>query len=176
MVFALPAANAPPTSVTTQHPDRTGRPRCASSIVGIVVTRRSSMIRGLVRANSDRATTRAERRPAATGSASVAGVTLSPPSFPVSGVLRLAARRCPISAAAVGGRVVGGAPQLARLGAAPTTGGVARSASGSAPPPGRGGEAGGGGDGARCRGVGATGLAPESGRCPGTVCGLVKTK
>ena len=80
MVFALPAANAPPTRVTTST-RMDGRPRCASSIVGIVVTSSSSMIRGLVSANSDRATTRAERRPAATGSASVAGVTRSPPAF-----------------------------------------------------------------------------------------------
>src|SRR5689334_24714419 len=59
-----------PTSVTTSR--RTdGSPRAASSMVGIVVTSRSSIILGLVRANSERATTRAERRPARAGSAFV---------------------------------------------------------------------------------------------------------
>src|SRR5262245_46834321 len=79
MVLALPAANAPPISVTTST--RTdGSPRCASSMVGIVVTSRSSMIRGLVSANSERATARTDRRPARAGSAPVvAGVTTYPP-------------------------------------------------------------------------------------------------
>src|SRR5215475_7713829 len=79
MVLTLPAASAPPASVTTSR--RTGgRPRAASSMVGIVVTSRSSMILGLVRANSERATTRTERRPARAGSAfAVAGVTICPP-------------------------------------------------------------------------------------------------
>ncbi len=63
-------------------PGRTAGRAARAASWGCVVTSSSSMIRGLVRANSDRATTRAERRPAVTGSASVAGVTLGPPSFP----------------------------------------------------------------------------------------------
>ena len=51
MVFALPAASAPPASVTSRM--RTdGSPRSASSIVGMVVTRSSSTILGLVSAKS----------------------------------------------------------------------------------------------------------------------------
>jgi hypothetical protein len=63
-VFALPAASAPPTSVTTIS-SRLGRPRLASSIVGSVVTSSSSMIRGLVSRKSARATVPADRRPPA---------------------------------------------------------------------------------------------------------------
>ena len=84
MVFALPAANAPPTRVTTSR--RTdGSPRSASNMVGIVVTSRSSMILGLVSAKSERATTRTERRPARAGSTfDVAGVNYLPsvPPYP----------------------------------------------------------------------------------------------
>src|SRR5215467_5106243 len=82
MVFALPAANAPPIRVTTSR--RTdGSPRCASNMVGIVVTSSSSMILGLVSANSERATTRTERRPARAGSTFVvAGVNYLPPIPP----------------------------------------------------------------------------------------------
>src|SRR5262245_54320599 len=54
-------------------------------MVGIVVTSNSSMILGLVRANSERATTRAERRPAKAGSAfAVAGVNDLPSVLPVA--------------------------------------------------------------------------------------------
>ena len=60
-VFALPAASAPPASVAAiSHTG--GTPRWASSIVGSVVISSSSMIRGLVSANSDLATRRAVRR------------------------------------------------------------------------------------------------------------------
>src|SRR5215467_586780 len=84
MVFALPAANAPPTRVTTSS--RTdGSPRAASNMVGIVVTSSSSMILGLVSANSERATTRTERRPARAGSTLVvAGVNYLPSVPPVA--------------------------------------------------------------------------------------------
>src|SRR5437764_5470889 len=62
MVFALPAARAPPASVTSSI--RTdGSPRSTSSMVGIVVTRSSSMILGLVSANNEDATAYALRRP-----------------------------------------------------------------------------------------------------------------
>jgi hypothetical protein len=55
MAFALPAARVPPTSVqATSQPQSTqstpGRSRVARTIAGTVVMRRSSMIRGLVRA------------------------------------------------------------------------------------------------------------------------------
>ena len=51
-MFALPAARAPPASVTSRI--RTdGSPRSASSIVGMVVTSSSSMILGLVSANRE---------------------------------------------------------------------------------------------------------------------------
>src|SRR4249919_1101368 len=79
MVFALPAASAPPTSLTTSNP-ADGTPRPASNMVGTVVTSKSSMILGLVNANSERATARTERRPARSGSTFVvAGVTTCPP-------------------------------------------------------------------------------------------------
>src|SRR6266567_4323643 len=62
MVFALPAASVPPTRVTrTSRMD--GTPRWASSMAGTVVTRSSSMMRGLVSAISARTTTAAGRRP-----------------------------------------------------------------------------------------------------------------
>ena len=62
MVFALPAARAPPASVTSSI--RTdGSPRSASSIVGMVVTSSSSMILGLVSANNEAATAFTLRRP-----------------------------------------------------------------------------------------------------------------
>ena len=49
MALAPPAAAEPPTSVaSTSQPE--GRPRAATTIVGTVVTSRSSMIRGLVSA------------------------------------------------------------------------------------------------------------------------------
>src|SRR5258708_1873030 len=98
MVFALPAASAPPISVTAISPSD-GSPRLASSIVGSVVTSSSSMILGLVSATSDRAISPGERRPtcdevtcdearplaaactaAASGSAFVACVTRRPRS------------------------------------------------------------------------------------------------
>src|ERR1700691_148862 len=96
MVLALPAASAPPISVTAMS-STDGRPRRARNIVGSVVTRRSSMILGLVSANNDRSTTAGERRvigdeslpfaPAltavASGSAFVACVTRRPPMFAV---------------------------------------------------------------------------------------------
>src|SRR5262249_11341554 len=84
MVLALPAASAPSASVTTSSPTD-GSPRAASSMVGIVVTSRSSMILGLVRAHSERAPTRAERRAARAGSAfAVAGVNYLPSVPPVA--------------------------------------------------------------------------------------------
>ncbi len=49
MALAPPAASVPPTSVATIS-QTGGRPRCATTIVGTVVTSSSSMIRGLVRA------------------------------------------------------------------------------------------------------------------------------
>ena len=55
MVFALAAASVPPTRVTANTRTE-GSPRWASSIVGMVVTSSSSMMRGLVSGNSDRAT------------------------------------------------------------------------------------------------------------------------
>src|SRR6266581_2878049 len=91
MVFALPAAMAPPVRVTAIS-QGDGRPRSASSMVGSVVTSRSSMILGLVRANNDWPITLADRPPAgdeslleaappaaASGSALVACVTRCPP-------------------------------------------------------------------------------------------------
>ncbi len=98
MVFALPAASAPPISVTAIS-SIDGRPRLASSIVGRVVTSSSSMMRGLVRANRDRAISPADRRRArvdprspapagtadASGSAFVACVTRHPPCSPAPG-------------------------------------------------------------------------------------------
>ena len=49
MALAPPAARLPPTSVaSTSHPD--GIPRSATTIVGTVVTSKSSMMRGLVSA------------------------------------------------------------------------------------------------------------------------------
>src|SRR5215469_8812669 len=78
-------------SVTAIRPGD-GSPRCASSMVGSVVTSKSSMILGLVSANSARAIKRADRLPAsgesplaaarpaaASGSALVACVTRCPP-------------------------------------------------------------------------------------------------
>src|SRR5436305_2149440 len=62
IVFALPAASVPPTSVTRTS-WRDGRPRWASSMAGTVVTRSSSMMRGLVSATRARTTTPAWRRP-----------------------------------------------------------------------------------------------------------------
>src|SRR5262252_7126157 len=60
MVFALPAARVPPTSVTrTSRSD--GTPRLASSMAGTVVTRSSSMMRGLVSATSAQPTARGDR-------------------------------------------------------------------------------------------------------------------
>ena len=55
MALALPAASEPPISVqTTSQPQSPtvmpGRPRAARTIAGTVVTSRSSMIRGFVRA------------------------------------------------------------------------------------------------------------------------------
>src|SRR6266487_58707 len=67
IVFALPAARAPPASVTSRILTD-GSPRSASSMVGIVVTRSSSMILGLVSANNEDATAFTLRRPV-TGSA-----------------------------------------------------------------------------------------------------------
>ncbi len=49
MAFAPPAASAPPARVATIS-QTGGTPRCATTMVGSVVTSRSSMIRGLVRA------------------------------------------------------------------------------------------------------------------------------
>ena len=49
MALAPPAASAPPARVATIS-QTGGRPRCATTMVGSVVTSRSSMIRGLVRA------------------------------------------------------------------------------------------------------------------------------
>ena len=49
MALAPPAASAPPTSVATIN-QTGGRPRWATTMVGSVVTSRSSMMRGLVRA------------------------------------------------------------------------------------------------------------------------------
>ena len=49
MALAPPAASAPPTRVATTS-QRGGRPRLATTIVGRVVTSRSSMMRGLVSA------------------------------------------------------------------------------------------------------------------------------
>src|SRR5215472_6360838 len=95
MVFALPAASAPPMRVTAISPSD-GSPRLASSIVGSVVTRSSSMILGLVSATRDLAISPIERRDntacdesrplaaariaAASGSAFVACVTRRPRS------------------------------------------------------------------------------------------------
>ena len=62
MVFALPAARAPPASVTSSTLTD-GSPRSASSMVGMVVTRSSSMILGLVSANNEDATAFTLRRP-----------------------------------------------------------------------------------------------------------------
>src|SRR5262249_32178631 len=54
-------------------------------MVGIVVTSNSSIILGLVRANSERATTRTERRPAKAGGAvAVPGGTDLPAVLPVA--------------------------------------------------------------------------------------------
>src|SRR5439155_21255766 len=51
--LAPPAAREPPTRVvSTSQPD--GRPRAATTMVGTVVTRRSSTMRGLVRARYPR--------------------------------------------------------------------------------------------------------------------------
>ncbi|MGD0241329.1 MAG: hypothetical protein ABSB59_13525 [Streptosporangiaceae bacterium] len=61
-MFALPAASVPPTSVTRTSFSE-GRPRWASSMVGTVVTRSSSMMRGLVSATRARTTTPGVRRP-----------------------------------------------------------------------------------------------------------------
>ena len=61
-MFALPAASVPPISVTRTSRSE-GSPRWASSMVGTVVTRSSSMIRGLVSATSPRAIVPAGRRP-----------------------------------------------------------------------------------------------------------------
>ena len=49
MAFAPPAASAPPTRVASMRPID-GRPRFATTMVGSVVTKRSSMMRGLVKA------------------------------------------------------------------------------------------------------------------------------
>ncbi len=49
MAFAPPAASDPPTSVATISP-MDGNPRWATTMVGSVVTKSSSTIRGLVRA------------------------------------------------------------------------------------------------------------------------------
>src|SRR5580692_6863708 len=62
MVFALPAASVPPISVTRTSLSE-GRPRWASSMAGTVVTKSSSMIRGLVSATSPRAIVPTGRRP-----------------------------------------------------------------------------------------------------------------
>jgi hypothetical protein len=60
MALAPPAANVPPSTVQTiSHSD--GRPFSATIIVGTVVTRRSSMIRGLVRATYAPTRARVER-------------------------------------------------------------------------------------------------------------------
>ena len=55
MAFALPAASEPPMSVQTTSQDHSPMPipgtsRAARTMAGTVVTSRSSMIRGLVRA------------------------------------------------------------------------------------------------------------------------------
>src|SRR6266487_1982045 len=75
MVFALPAAGVPPTSVTRTS-RMEGTPRWASSMVGTVVTRSSSMMRGLVSAISARTTTPAGRRPLLERSLAALGVRL----------------------------------------------------------------------------------------------------
>ena len=49
MAFAPPAASEPP-KITAAISQIDGMPRCARTIVGTVVTRSSSMMRGLVSA------------------------------------------------------------------------------------------------------------------------------
>src|SRR5262245_35340565 len=74
MVLALAAASVPPTSVAAIRPSD-GIPRLANSIVGTVVTRSNSMIRGLVSATRPRSTAPAGRRTGAPVGADAAAPT-----------------------------------------------------------------------------------------------------